>query len=378
MEVKFFGKMSTFGGPNDMGVAPDEGLALVDSDNFHQFTEVFLPQQPNGTTGLARRLDPGKFYLACRWNYNVTPRDDLAKAVVTVRNPQTGQEVNARPVDWGPAAWTDRVADLSPGLASSLNLSTDDIVEITVSLDQPAPDNSQSIVKIIENTFFKESTAQSLLLNNSQKVSVSKGTSLEYQASSLKRFGEHYQLELINSIAPWGSTGFLYREHVDFQHKDIHSNFTEKLVKLLLSDQYDSILQEAIDLRGNEDNTCVAFASTALRKLGVQVPKYELGDDECCISLVTLPFKKWLEGNISCSRIDNPESLLHGDVCFSKDEPGYPGYPAHVYFFIRYYPGDKGAAYIVDNQRPYGEHVRNLDAGRPFNTPFSYALRLNI
>lgn len=52
------GSMSTFGGPYDMGVRVDEGLALIDRNNFATFVDCFLSAQPVGTTGLARRLDP--------------------------------------------------------------------------------------------------------------------------------------------------------------------------------------------------------------------------------------------------------------------------------------------------------------------------------
>ena len=72
------GRCSYFGGPNDMGVSPDEGLAFhydINPDNEH----LFLPLQPDGTTGLARRLNSRAVsYIACRWNYNVTSKDMLA------------------------------------------------------------------------------------------------------------------------------------------------------------------------------------------------------------------------------------------------------------------------------------------------------------
>ena len=50
------GKCSYFGGPNDTGVAADEGLAFI--YKIEDKPEVFLPYQPEGTSGLARRLEP--------------------------------------------------------------------------------------------------------------------------------------------------------------------------------------------------------------------------------------------------------------------------------------------------------------------------------
>ncbi|MGA9770531.1 MAG: hypothetical protein WBV94_15945 [Blastocatellia bacterium] len=133
MRVNLRGKMSTFGGPRDTGVSPAEGLALVITRaHFEQLEEYFLDQQPPGTTGLARRLNPETFYIACRWDYHITPPDALRGLLVTVKNPVNNISAQAKPMDWGPNIRTHRVADLSPGLAAYLGLETDDIVEVTL------------------------------------------------------------------------------------------------------------------------------------------------------------------------------------------------------------------------------------------------------
>ena len=127
------GKVSWFGGPTDMGVSPDEGLAFFYEVNDAPY--LFLPDQPPGTTGLARRLDPSVFYIACRWDYNITPKDMLRSglpALVRVGN----LSFQAAPADWGPHEDTDRVADISPGLMEALGLTTDDRVEVIY----PAPE----------------------------------------------------------------------------------------------------------------------------------------------------------------------------------------------------------------------------------------------
>ena len=142
------GRCSWFGGPNDTGVAPDEGLAFISS--VDQAPHLFLPQQPPGTTGLARRLDPDVFYVACRWDYNVTPKDMLRdegqQAIVRVG----GRELQAWPADWGPNQNTGRVADLSPGLMAALGISTDDAVEVIypAEVQPPAPQPEQATVNI--------------------------------------------------------------------------------------------------------------------------------------------------------------------------------------------------------------------------------------
>lgn len=121
------GKCSSFGGPNDTGVSPSEGLAFL--YEVSDKPELFLHKQPPGTTGLARRLNPAMYYVACRWDYDVTPKTMLAgDQFALVRAGQ--QQRLAHPADWGPHEDTGRVADLSPGLLKALGLVTDDEVEV--------------------------------------------------------------------------------------------------------------------------------------------------------------------------------------------------------------------------------------------------------
>ena len=127
---------SWFGGPEDMGVSPSEGLAFI--FDIETVPHLFLPYQPEGTTGLARRLNPYVHYVACRFDYNTTPKKMLAESgeVALVREVKTGMELTAIPADWGPhEAETGRAADLSPSLLEDLGLATDDEVEVIY----PAP-----------------------------------------------------------------------------------------------------------------------------------------------------------------------------------------------------------------------------------------------
>jgi hypothetical protein len=135
------GKMSTFGGPHDTGMAADEGLALFTSADLQdpKYAYLFLPNQPPGTSGLGRRLNTNQYYFACRWNYDDTPKEFLKRALARVENPLNGRALDARPVDWGPNVATRRVADLSPGLATALGLATDNVVRITISARRAIP-----------------------------------------------------------------------------------------------------------------------------------------------------------------------------------------------------------------------------------------------
>lgn len=128
------GKVSYFGGPDDMGVSADEGLAFI--YEYEAAPYLFLDQQPTGTSGLARRLNVERPYVACRWDYDVTPKTMLAKPYpALVRSPDTGKSFLAWPADWGPHEDTGRVADISPSLMSRLGIETDDEVEVIY----PAP-----------------------------------------------------------------------------------------------------------------------------------------------------------------------------------------------------------------------------------------------
>ena len=126
------GTCSWFGGPDDTGVSPSEGLAFhfeINTANQH----LFLPLQPPGTTGLARRLNAKAVnYIACRWSYEDTPKEMLATDLMAlVTNPRTGRSTCAYPADWGPhEEKTGRAADLSPALMQDLGLKTDDVVEV--------------------------------------------------------------------------------------------------------------------------------------------------------------------------------------------------------------------------------------------------------
>lgn len=129
--MKLIGKMSVFGGPHDTGVSPDEGLALISAKDLHgtEFSHLFLATQPEGTTGLARRLDPQALYCAMRWDYQATPPSVLRHSLVRVTNGQ-GKSIVVQPADWGPNARTGRIIDLSPGAAEALGLKTDDLVTV--------------------------------------------------------------------------------------------------------------------------------------------------------------------------------------------------------------------------------------------------------
>jgi len=137
------GTCSWFGGPEDDGVSSSEDLAWLET--WDQVVDVgaqhlFLSESPPNTTGLARRLNPGTFYLACRWDYDVISKSDLARPTVQALVRAGNREFLAWPIDWGPhEEQTGRAADLSPGLMIAL-FDTLDATDEEVEVVYPAPE----------------------------------------------------------------------------------------------------------------------------------------------------------------------------------------------------------------------------------------------
>jgi lysozyme len=123
------GKVSWFGGPSDTDVAPDEGLAFL--YDVSDAPQLFLDEQPPGTTGLARRLDSDNvFYIATRWDYDIYPKSMLPDMRVKVTATKTGKSIICTPADWGPHQDTNRCADVSRATLAALGIETDDEIEI--------------------------------------------------------------------------------------------------------------------------------------------------------------------------------------------------------------------------------------------------------
>jgi len=167
------GTMSFFGGPDDNGVRPDEGLALFDPADVAANPDLFLSVQPPGTTGLARRLNPDAAYIACRWDYSLTPKSFLKRKANTVKvsNPANNKSIMVRPVDWGPNVVTGRIADLSPGVTDALGLDTDDAckVEIPTPVDAQLPPVGRGVavgvnVAAIDATIFPPGMTRKLVV----------------------------------------------------------------------------------------------------------------------------------------------------------------------------------------------------------------------
>lgn len=151
--------------------------------------------------------------------------------------------------------------------------------------------------------------------------------------------------------------------------KPSHQDIPERLMAYYGKKvNYDAVYKEVMGWYGTTSNGCAAFMSTALRDIGIQVPHGvgRAGDD---ISLVTLDLADWMLDQ-GWTKVTDTAALVPGDVCFSQDDPAYPGYPAHVYMLATKI--EAGFAQVVDNQGFM--YSRNITSSGP-KTPFHYALR---
>jgi hypothetical protein len=138
-----------------------------------------------------------------------------------------------------------------------------------------------------------------------------------------------------------------------------------------------SVRREVLGWHKTTRNACVAFVSTALRRIDVDVPIDAQVDGET-VSRLTRPFSRWLEDHLGWSRVADVDALEPGDVVFTERAE----YPWHVFVFHSWDDQDAHVALVLDNHgfltpRPLlGDTAGadDVDNGAGI-TPFAYALR---
>ena len=120
-------------------------------------------------------------------------------------------------------------------------------------------------------------------------------------------------------------------------------------------------------------NGCVAFASTALRHIGIEIP-FDVRKDGFSVSRITRAFSRYLSEDLGWERIESAEQLRPGDIVFTVDAPCCPGYPAHVMVFDGWSRRDHRVGRFVDNQGFRVARSMSGDSGRDVDG-FGYALR---
>jgi hypothetical protein len=137
------------------------------------------------------------------------------------------------------------------------------------------------------------------------------------------------------------------------------------------------VRRQVLKWHGTTSNACVAFLSTAMRDVGLDVPRDAQVDGES-VSRLTRPFSRWLEEHLGWSRISELGDLAPGDVVFTE----HAEYPWHVFVFDAWVDEDARIALVLDNhgflkRRPLlGDEAGQADVDNGAGvTPFAYALR---
>jgi hypothetical protein len=136
------------------------------------------------------------------------------------------------------------------------------------------------------------------------------------------------------------------------------SRFGTKFAKTY-ENEYAAIAAEV----GFTTNACAAFATAALRRVGVENIPYELWAPSLVEHLRKAGWKK-----VTTSR-----SLKLGDLVFTRDsKTERDGLTNHVFVFAGYVGSDKESARAIDNQN--NGYERNLGSNGSFS-PFWFAYR---
>lgn len=130
---------------------------------------------------------------------------------------------------------------------------------------------------------------------------------------------------------------------------------------------YARVRREVLRWHGTTSNACVAFVTTALRQIGIDIPQ-DGERDGYGISRITFALSAHLEEDRGWRRIVLPADLRRGDLVFTT------GHPDHVFVFAGWNSRRRHIAWAIDNQgfthaRPLFPRTGDDTAG------FAYALR---
>jgi hypothetical protein len=136
---------------------------------------------------------------------------------------------------------------------------------------------------------------------------------------------------------------------------------------------YQKVHNDVIGWHKTAKEGCVAFASTALRHVGIAIP-FDVYKDGRSVSRITGAFSRYLSEDLKWTRFDKVDDLRPGDIVFTTDHPCCPGYPAHVMMFDGWVKGHSVARFI-DNQGFRVERPIVAQPSLPQYDGFGYFMR---
>jgi hypothetical protein len=132
------------------------------------------------------------------------------------------------------------------------------------------------------------------------------------------------------------------------------------------ANNYRRVKREVLAWHKTTKNGCVAFASTALRHIGIDVPLRGKRDG-WGVSRITFAFSGYLE-EAGWTRNDSANELEPGDLVFTT------GYPDHVFVFHSWRDARRQLARVLDNKGYLLNRPMFPDTQHQLSA-FAYALR---
>jgi hypothetical protein len=127
--LKLVGKISEFGGPDDNGMAWEEGLAFAEHAEADLMPDLFVERSKDLTQGTSKRLRCNDaYYIALNVPLH-WPRSILKQSRWKITSLASGLYVVAHLIDRGPSA-AGRLVDASKAILKAIVVKTDDDVEV--------------------------------------------------------------------------------------------------------------------------------------------------------------------------------------------------------------------------------------------------------
>lgn len=164
----------------------------------------------------------------------------------------------------------------------------------------------------------------------------------------------------------------------EIRRVDISENV--RLARLLRSKwNYHRVQLDMMRSNWSDRGRATAFVSTALRQIGVNVPKNRLIGG-LNVSQVTWALSRHLQDYAGWRRFEDVSRFVAGDIVFTEKAPCCPEIPHHVFVFMGWENRERGIARVIDSngfmvtRAMFGTGTSSCDHTTD-QSPAAYALR---